>query len=307
LSTSRPIPRPKSVEVRAPAKVNLSLRILRKRPDGYHDLDSLMFAVSLYDTVTVTCAPARRASVSCVVRGPEKVPGGASNLAARAAAAVMAKLGASARVAIRLHKVVPFGAGLGGGSSDAAAVIRVLPGLLGRRLAASDAHALASGLGADVPFFLSCRPARATGIGERLEPLARVPSGALVIAIPPERINTAWAYRSALPRLTSSRAVPRVRALPRNIDAVEAWFFNDFQRGVEKAAGSVRRARECLEALGARATVLSGSGSAVVGHFGNVREARLAADLYEGPGKVFAVRILGRAPGPRRLGLGAGH
>lgn len=287
--------------------MNLSLRVLRKRPDGYHDLDSLMFAVSLYDTVTVTATPARRASVSCVVRGPEKVPGGADNLAARAAMAVMALLGTPARVAIRLHKVVPFGAGLGGGSSDAAAVIRVLPGLLGRRLAAADAHAVASGLGADVPFFLDGRPARATGIGDRLEPLDRVPSGALVIAIPAERINTAWAYRSALPRLTSSRAVPRVRALPRNIDAVEAWFFNDFQRGVEKATGSVRRARESLEALGARATVLSGSGSAVVGHFGNAREARLAAGLYDGPGKVFAVRVLRRAPAVTRLGRRPGR
>ena len=81
--------------------MNLSLAITGRRPDGYHDLDSLMFAISLYDTVTVTASPARRASVSCTVTGPEKVPGGPSNLAARAAAAVMEGLGVTARVRVR--------------------------------------------------------------------------------------------------------------------------------------------------------------------------------------------------------------
>jgi len=110
---------------------------------------------------------------------------------------------------------------------------------------------IAVGLGADVPFFLTCRPSRATGIGDVLEPIPRAPKGTLLIAVSPDRVNTAWAYRSALGRLTSGRAAPRVRPFPRSIDAVEAWFFNDFQRGVEGAFGSVRRARESLDGLGA--------------------------------------------------------
>ena len=286
----------RSVVVRAPAKVNLSLRVLGRRKDGYHDLDSLMFAVSLYDTLTITATPARHATVSCAVSGPERVPGGAGNLAARAASAVMERLAAPARVAIRLRKEVPFGAGLGGGSSDAAAVIRALPGLLGRRLARRDALAIAAGLGADVPFFLACRPARATGIGDCLHVLRRVPAGALVIAVSPDRVDTAWAYRCALPRLTSGRAASRVRPLPRDIDAGEAWFFNDFQRGVEAAVGSVRRARQSLEGCGARATVLSGSGCAVVGLFADGEAARSAAAHYDGPGKVFVAHVLRAAP-----------
>ena len=288
----------RSILVRAPAKVNLSLRVLRKRPDGYHDIDSLMFAVSLYDTIAMTASPARRASVSCTVSGPERVPGGAGNLAARAAAAVLERLGAKARVAIRVRKEVPFGAGLGGGSSDAAAVVRCLPALLGRRLVPRDALDIARALGADVPFFLTCRPARATGIGDRLEPLGSVPKGTLVIAVSPDRVDTAWAYRSALGRLTSGQAAPRVRAFPRSIDAVEAWFFNDFQRGVEEAVGSVRRARESLEGLGARAAVLSGSGCAVVGFFGDARQARAAAVAYDGPGRVFVAKLIRAAPRP---------
>lgn len=300
-ATTRKKLRRATAVVDAPAKVNLTLRITGRREDGYHLLDSLMFAVSVHDTVTIRCTPAARASVSCRVSGPEKVPGGPSNLAARAAAAVMDRLGAAARVEIRLRKVVPFGAGLGGGSSDAAAVIRVLPGLLGRRLRAADAHAIAVGLGADVPFFLACRPSRATGIGDRLKPLGRVPAGAMVLVVPPERVNTAWAYRNALPRLTSTPSASRVRALPRTIDDVETWFFNDFQRGVEKAVPSVRRTRESLEALGARAVVMSGSGSSVVGWFASEPEGRRAAGLLEGPGTVFVAKVIRRAPRAKRI------
>ncbi len=276
------------------------LRIVGKRADGYHDLDSLMFAVSLYDELAIEAAPARRASVACTVTGRERVPGGASNLAARAATAVLDRLGEKARVAVRIRKEIPFGAGLGGGSSDAAAVIRCLPSLLGRRLEARAAWSIARSLGADVPFFLTCRPSRATGIGDILKPVARAPRGTLVLAIPPDRVNTAWAYRHALGRLTSSTSASTVRRFPRSIDDVEAWFFNDFQRGVESAVASVRRSRECLQALGARATVLTGSGSAVVGLFEDARHAGDAAAGYDGPGRAVVARLIRSAPRPVR-------
>lgn len=298
--------RSRNVLVRAPAKVNLSLHVTGRRADGYHDLDTRMFAVSLYDTLRVSVRPARVASVACTVSGPEKVPGGASNLAARAAAGVLERLGAAARVAVHVRKEIPSGAGLGGGSSDAAAVIRCLPPLLGRRLAAPDALDLARSLGADVPFFLSCRPARATGIGDILEPLLGVPRGALAIAVPDERVNTAWAYRNALPRLTSGRAASKSRSFARRkeagLDALETWVFNDFQQGVERAVPSVRRARERLEALGARVAVLSGSGSAVAALFPEAARAREAADRYDGPGKVFVVKLIRSAPRPQGQG-----
>ncbi len=288
--------------VRAPAKVNLSLRVLGRRADGYHDLDTLMFPVSLYDTLRVSARPARGASVACTVSGPEKVPGGSSNLAARAATGVLERLGVAARVAVHVRKEIPFGAGLGGGSSDAAAVIRCLPGMLGRRLAADSGFDLARSLGADVPFFLACRPARATGIGDVLSPLRRGPRGTLVLVVPDERVNTAWAYRHALPRLTSGRGASNTRAFARRLDAVETWFFNDFQSGVERSVASVRRSRERLEALGARAAVMSGSGSAVAAVFADPASARAAAGRYDGPGKVFVVKVIHGVPRPLRHG-----
>lgn len=294
--------RSSSIVVRAPAKVNLALRVVGRRADGYHDLDTLMFPVSLYDTLRVSVRPARTASIACTVSGPEKVPGGASNLAARAAAGVLERLGVSARVAVHVRKEIPYGAGLGGGSSDAAAVVRCLPALVGRRLAAAAALDLARSLGADVPFFLACRPARATGIGDVLAPLAATPKGTLVVAVPDERVETAWAYRHALPRLTSGRGASNTRAFARRIDAVEAWFFNDFQRGVERAVTSVRRSRERLEALGAKAAVLSGSGSAVAAMFADAASARDAASRYDGPGKVFVVNVIHGAPRAKQPG-----
>lgn len=284
--------------VRAPAKVNLSLRVLGRRADGYHELDTRMFAVSLYDELEIRVSAAPRTSVGCRVHGPERVEGGSGNLAARAAMAVLDHLGERRRVAIRLHKLVPFGAGLGGGSSDAAAVIRVLPGLVGRRLPMAEALTLAGALGADVPFFLRCRPSRATGIGDRLRDLERVPAGAMVIAVPKERVATAWAYRHALPNLTSRKGASRFPPFPRSVDAVEAWFFNDFQCGVERSVETVRSARERLLALGARAAVLSGSGSAVVGWFEDGAAARAALERYDGPGKAFVARVIHAAPRP---------
>ena len=291
-----PSPRTAALIVRAPAKVNLRLNVVAKRADGYHELDSLMFPISLYDTLRIRVVASPRATVRCVVTGPERVEGGSDNLAARAALGVLGCLGETAQVSIGLHKVIPSGAGLGGGSSDAAAVIRCLPRLLGRRLRPEEAFVLARSLGADVPFFLDCRPARATGIGDLLTAIDAVPRGALLVAVPPDRVNTAWAYRSALPRLTSARTASRFRAFPRHIDAVESWFSNDFQPGVEAAVGSVKRAREALESGGARATVLSGSGSAVVGLFESASAARLAAKRYDGPGQVHLAKILRRPP-----------
>src|SRR5262245_1785191 len=117
--------------VAAPAKVNLLLRVLGRRADGYHSLESLMVPISLNDTVAIDVRPARdgNAHVACSVSGPARVAGGSKNLAARAAAAALAELRMAARVRIRLEKQIPHGAGLGGGSSDAAAVLVALPRL----------------------------------------------------------------------------------------------------------------------------------------------------------------------------------
>jgi len=288
----------------APAKVNLTLRVLGRREDGYHELESLMVPISITDELRVRVA-AGRPVVTCRVTGPERVAGGGSNLAARAARSVLQELGLSARVSIALRKVIPVGAGLGGGSSDAATVLKVLPGLLGRRLSRGRALALAAALGADVPFFLACRPTLATGIGEILAPIAGFPRRWMVVAVPPQRIDTAWAYAHALPK----RAKRRVRAvsgpkssrgggnrLPLSGETLSFRLSNDFERLVGAACPAVPRLSRTLRELGAVATVMSGSGSAVVGLFESAAGARSAAAAIRPPDKAFAVRVLRRAP-----------
>lgn len=290
------------VELLAPAKVNLVLRIVGRRPDGYHLLESLMVPVSWCDRVAIR-AIARRSSpsrISCRVGGPHKVAGGAGNLAARAARAVLAELGIHADVKIALRKEIPSGAGLGGGSSDAAAVLRGLPTALGGRLTREQLISIALGLGADVPFFLDCRPAWAEGIGEKLRPVSGFPDVNLVVAVPRRRVSTAWAYRNALPPLCELAARNRRRrphrVLHASVESLSSLVFNDFEARVEAAVADVGRLKKTLMERGARATVLSGSGSAVVGIFSSRPEAEEAARRFRPSDTAIAVRTVRRRP-----------
>ncbi len=290
----------------APAKVNLTLRILGRREDGYHWLESLMVPISLFDTVEmqVSAVASRRTSISCRVSGPARVAGGADNLAAVAARRVLEALDVEASVRIALTKRIPAGAGLGGGSSDAAAVLRYLPGLLGRRLGTAREHAIATSLGADVPFFLGCRPALARGIGERLSPLVGFPELPLVVAVPKARVETAWAYANALDpskkRLTTSTpGNTRSSRLSLSAESVSSRVSNDFEPRVTVKYPEIGVLASELRRLGAVATVMSGTGSSVVGIFSSLADARRASETVMAPGGAFAVRVIRRRPARR--------
>jgi 4-diphosphocytidyl-2-C-methyl-D-erythritol kinase len=295
----------RSAEYRAPAKVNLALRVLGRRTDGYHELESIMVPVSLYDRVRIDVhRQSRRGGIACKVTGAIAAPSGPANLAWKAAELVLQALDTRARVDIAICKQIPAQAGLGGGSSDAAVILRHLPALLGRRMPAAVTRELAIQLGADVPFFLACRPSIASGIGEVLEPLVRFPRLALVIAVPPSGVDTAWAYRNALPREATRRLGPgvarrrtlRVASLQLSIERILSRLSNDFESGVCSAVADVGRVRSRLVELGAEHTVMSGSGSAMVGVFRSPRRARAAARAFGKGDRVFAVRVLAGVP-----------
>src|ERR1043166_984464 len=157
------------MRIRAPAKVNLSLRVVGKRRDGYHLIDTIIAPVSLYDEIEIARArPGAKLSVAC---DDPKVPAGEKNLAYKAAALLLGKDAAKYPVAIHIKKRIPAGAGLGGGSSDAAAVLGGLNRLLKLKKNRRQRLRLAAKIGPGVPFFVLGRPARARGIGERLKPL----------------------------------------------------------------------------------------------------------------------------------------
>lgn len=267
----------RSLELFAPAKVNLGLRITGRRPDGYHELDSLFAPLDFGDDLRLDVSAADATEIQLRVLGDgDGIPDGPENLAARAARRYLEACGTRFRVSITLTKRIPAGAGLGGGSSDAAAVLRGLarlaPGLPETGLAE-----LALALGADVPFFLDPAPCRVRGIGDQIEPLAGIPALALLLVHPGEALGTADVYQ-AFDALTPRPPPPRPPegAWPRSNDALGARLHNDLEPAALRLAPSLGRIRRGLEALGAQAVAMSGSGATLYGIFPDASAASTA-------------------------------
>lgn len=273
---------PRRARVAAPAKVNLLLRVLERRPDGFHDLETLFQAVDLCDEVEVTTGGG---GVRLRVEGPDLGPV-RENLAYRAAVGFLERAGlAGEGVAIHLRKRIPAGAGLGGGSSDAAAVLRCLDALWPGRATAPVLSGLALDLGSDVPFFLGpAGLALGRGRGERLTPLPPLPTGHLVLVLPPVHVATAWAYGALAGFRRRERAVPRRVPLGEGTwrwDDVAGHAENDFEEVVPGAHPRVAASLEALRDAGARPVLLSGSGAACFGRFPGPEEAGRAARSIE--------------------------
>jgi len=190
------------IRLAAPAKLNLYLESLGRRPDGYHALETIFQAIELHDTVSVSLEPGHGIALTCT---DARLPTGADNLAWRAAEVVARLRPLALRVHIVLDKRIPTGAGLGGGSSDAAAVLRALQRLLPDPLTPEELAAAALQLGSDVPFFLVGGTAHALGRGEELTPLADLPRLAVTVIKPPRECSTPAVYRA----MTDAERGPR--------------------------------------------------------------------------------------------------
>jgi 4-diphosphocytidyl-2-C-methyl-D-erythritol kinase len=265
----------KLLSTAASAKINLFLRITGRRTDGYHQLDSVFVPVSLCDRVSIAMRSAGEARVWLRCDMPELGPED-QNLAVRAARAFMAEFGVSAEVMIDLRKSIPAGAGLGGGSSDAGAVLRVMARLCGIGDGAR-LRAVAYRLGADVPFFLDPVPARVRGIGEHLEPLGGCPQLELVIAVPPITVSTADIFRNLDPREWSGPASALEIEAARSGRIACALMVNDLAAGAMRKFPVIAELKSRLEATGASAAAMSGSGGAVFGVFASRIGAESAA------------------------------
>jgi len=284
----------------APAKVNLVLRVGPLRPDGYHELLTLLAPLDLADEVDVSIAD-RAGPVRCTVPGRPELDG-AANLAARAAVLFRERFGVDRGIAIRIAKRIPVTAGLGGGSSDAAAVLRILA----RAFRVRDPRGLAEvalAVGSDVPFFLGPGPAWARGRGEKLAP-AEVPPQHLVIVYPPDpalAIRAADAYRW-LDLARGDRAA--AATLPRRPGSYRPSLLgNDLEAPCLAARPDLRVMLGSLVVHGAVAAIMSGSGPTVFGVFPSRKEAERAARQIETTGggvvpkvQVTAVRTVRRQP-----------
>jgi len=275
------------------AKINLTLRILGRRPDGYHEVATVLQSISLCDELVFELRDDDRVSLMC---NDPSIPVGESNLIVRAALALQAKRG----VDIRVAKKIPSKGGLGGGSSNAAITLWAL-NRLWRLNREGDLRRIAAQLGADVPFFLSGGTAIGTGTGAQLEEVRDVQKQWLLIVTPNASVATATAYAALnAPSLTSSDSVSILSSSftePFSSDSSQWPLHNDFEGVIFEREPEIRRAKEALLAAGAQNALLAGSGSSVFGIFNDAAGRDQALDNLrsEVGWRVFACHTLSRS------------
>lgn len=270
--------------VRAYAKINIGLRILRKREDGYHDIETVFHRINLFDEIVFE--PSSVVSMSC---NRHDLPTDDTNLCIRAASVLQRTFKIKNGVHITLKKNIPIGAGLGGGSSDAATVLTALPVWWGENPSPGELYALALELGSDVPYFLQHGTACATGRGEVLEYFDLDLPYWIVVAYPNIHVSTSWAYQNSSLRNESVRTGNRPSG-----DSVKDVLLehlhhprmlmhllsNDFESLVLRTYPEIAKVKKILYDSGAVFSQMSGSGSSVYGFFKEERYARhVAASL----------------------------
>ncbi|HUY15506.1 MAG TPA: 4-(cytidine 5'-diphospho)-2-C-methyl-D-erythritol kinase [Terriglobia bacterium] len=268
----------RSIRLRAFAKINLGLKILSRRPDGYHEIRTIYQSLRLHDRLTLTVSPLGR-GIRVVSKG-EGVPSGPENLVYKACAQWKRAARFRGGIEVQIDKFIPAGSGLGGASSDAAAVLAGLEQLTGGKMDVAKRLALASSLGSDVPFFLLGGRALGCGRGEEVYPLAEFRPVHCLVVFPGFKMLTADAYRQASAALTTAKE-------PNRIDSFGVWSRlpwydwgpaeNDFERVVFAKWPELGRLKSQLIRAGAETACLTGSGSAVYAIFsspGNLLQAK---------------------------------
>lgn len=259
----------------SPAKVTLHLRILRRRSDGYHQVRIALAPVALFDRLTFSLGGSP--GLHLEVQGEDSPPVLEDNLVGRAALAFQAALGWPLAAVLKLKKCIPSGAGLGGGSGNAAATLVALNRWHGHPFGPERLTVLAQELGADVPFFLEPRAAWAEGIGEHLFPLGPLPPLELLVIKPPLSISTGEAYGLARSEADGG-PVPPAEPHWASVDGIAAGLFNAFEMALLPRYPVLGALKAALLEAGARGASLSGSGSAVFGVFADAAARDAAAD-----------------------------
>ena len=271
---------PRSARVRALAKLNLVLEILNKRPDGYHDLRTIFQTISLYDTLDIEYIPGGKTALEL-----ESSVEIANNLVLRAAEAVLDSSNARGRLRFRLHKRIPMGGGLGGGSTDAAAVLLAVPALTGRPLSLEKLLEIAASLGSDVPFFLLGGTALGLGRGTEIYPLESARSRHVLLVTPRVHVSTVEAYSALGRTLTSPDLSHKINVsqslalrIGRDVSAggKAGVCSNDFESVVFQRHPELGAIKDKLKKAGAAAALMTGSGAAVFGVFESVNAIRRA-------------------------------
>ena len=253
-----------SVSVPAFAKINLALKVLQKRADNYHEIRTIFQTISVHDTLQIDYRPARRTKV--VLASTVDIP---DNIVVKAANHVLQEMKAHAEVSISLTKRIPMGGGLGGGSSDAAAVLRTLPVLAGQRIGMERMVELAAALGSDVPFVMLGGTALGLGRGEELYPYPE-PRRTFGLLVTPEiHVSTPEAYRALVRGIS-----------PPPVGSPCVLYENDFEAAVFHMHPLLAKLKKRLLGAGARVALMTGSGAALFGLFPSKSAARMAQSQF---------------------------
>lgn len=285
-----------AITLRAPAKINLTLEVIERLPNGYHAIRSVMARLPrLFDVVRVRVADGSRIRVRA--DSPE-VPGDETNICHRAARRYLDDVRESAHIDVEIRKAIPVAAGLGGGSSDAAAVLLALNRCFGDALSPRRLSSLAADLGKDVPFFLAdAAIGIATGMGERVRRVPVSPRLHALLVNPRLAIPTKDAYAalaSGLWFMSRREREDRSRTMARALasgqaDAVAAGLYNDFETVIEPMYPVLKEIKQALLALGARGALMSGSGSTVFGLFASTHALLVAERTLKAHYPAFVV------------------
>lgn len=286
-------------EYLSPAKVNLVLKVLGKRPDGFHDIFSVMAPVSLCDTLLVSVSAhngADGSSAVTVTTNNPSIPDGPANLAYKAAELILKEAGVNRVVTVHITKRIPAGAGLGGGSSNAAAVLMAINDSLGGPLGDEALRSIAATLGSDVPFFLLKKPALAKGRGEILEPL-ELGKLFFVLINPGFEVSARFAYDNLLLTKSGENNTLMYSQFPDYAPKdIVKMLVNDLERAVIKAHPEIKALKDRLTGAGALGVLMSGSGPTVFGLFSDeVSANEVAGELseeFDGRCSVFSVHSL---------------
>ena len=265
--------------LRAYAKINLGLLVLEKRPDDYHAIETVFHRIDVYDELRFASSPDLGISTTS-----HEIPSDERNICYRAALLLRQHLRVSEGVEISLKKHIPVGAGLGGGSADAATVLRELPKFWNRIVPEDDLHALASRLGSDVPYFLRPGSAVARGRGELLDYFHIDIPFTILLCYPNIHLSTAWAYHNVRPRRRISDLKTLLREGMKAPHTLTSSLVNDVEPEVFEAYPMVKQVKETMLGGGAQFALMSGSGSSVFGLFSNAHQATEVAGALEKQG-----------------------
>jgi 4-diphosphocytidyl-2-C-methyl-D-erythritol kinase len=261
-----------TLHLESPAKVNLRLEILKKREDGYHELRTILQKISLHDTLHFSLK--KEKGVSITTDHP-KLPVGKDNLVFRAAQSVLKVSGYKGGIHIEIEKRIPLGAGLGGGSSNAATALKALNQLLKMDLSKRELMGMGLEIGADVPFFFLEGAAVGLGIGERLKKI-KLPILYFVLIYPNFEVSTRWAYQNFV--LTNQRIHFNLHKFLKTPEGISHILFNHLEEVVSRKYPQIDVMKKILLSAGALGTLMTGSGPTVFGIF---PEGKSTAETYE--------------------------